>query len=267
MPSTNQRDSREYEFLGIVIVLCVFIGLFRHLRIYTSLTIYLGRKLEHKVIPPFSTDAQLALPRPATTEFAQSRLFTHHLGFDSTLRNPLKLSQTYVAADYATRDTIRLVDHLDSKKKRFITEIDKINEYYFNNEPTVLSSSQVSSPPKHPLHMYFSLHPLLIFYRRETFKVGLIYVGFGQEDEKAIFKNEKGSALYNEFAHGMADVLNLKGHAGYGGSLEKHTSVGSTLLYYARPILEVAFHETVRMPTTQKKVSFLLLECFRCSTI
>lgn len=40
---------------------------------------------------------------------------------------------------------------------------------------------------------------ICLCYRRETIKLAIVYVGPGQEDEQSIFRNERGSAEYEEF--------------------------------------------------------------------
>jgi hypothetical protein len=123
--------------------------------------------------------------------------------------------------NFENREQLRYADHVEIKGKRFIKELDKIND-------------------------------------REIIKVGLIYVGFGQEDEGDLFKNQMNDASpqYIEFARGMAEVVKIDGHQGYGGQLERH-KVGEDFLYYATPMLELAFHETVRMPNSEKEEALI----------
>jgi len=90
---------------------------------------------------------------------------------------------------------------------------------------------------------------------RSTIKVGLIYVKYGQHDERDIFSNEMKdtSPLYREFVKGLGAISSLESHKGYSGLLERTGRVGKDLPYYGSTTLEVAFHEVVRMPTKKKR--------------
>jgi hypothetical protein len=89
-------------------------------------------------------------------------------------------------------------------------------------------------------------------YGREVTKVGLVYVAFGQEDERAMFRNEQGSPLYSEFVEGMTNVVSIDKHRGYIGGLDRTGTVGTTLPYFHTATNELSFHEVVRMPTVHK---------------
>ncbi|KAI1298893.1 Ral GTPase-activating protein subunit alpha-2 [Mortierella claussenii] len=84
---------------------------------------------------------------------------------------------------------------------------------------------------------------------RETFKIAILYVAAGQEGEKAILHNSKGSAAYSRFVGDLGWEVDLADHAGYMGGLEHNGSNGATAMYYCSSTLEVIFHEVVRMPT------------------
>jgi hypothetical protein len=77
-------------------------------------------------------------------------------------------------------------------------------------------------------------------------------VAYGQEDERAMFRNEQGSPLYTEFVEGMTTIVSIDKHRGYIGGLDRTGTVGTTLPYFHTATNEVAVHEVVRMPTVHK---------------
>jgi hypothetical protein len=85
---------------------------------------------------------------------------------------------------------------------------------------------------------------------REQAKVGLIYVAQGQDDQKQILRNERGSTLYHEFASGLGWVVDLERHRGYLGGLDRRGTTGRTSIYHASALHELMFHEIVAMPTS-----------------
>jgi hypothetical protein len=89
-------------------------------------------------------------------------------------------------------------------------------------------------------------------YGREVTKVGLVYVAPGQEDERSLFRNESGSAMYAEFVEGMASIVNIAEHRAYLGGLDRSGTCGATLPYFHNSTAELVFHEVVRMPTVHK---------------
>jgi len=92
---------------------------------------------------------------------------------------------------------------------------------------------------------------------REIFKLGLIYVSSGQEEQNEIFKNDSGSEIYKEFVNALGWTINLATHKGYLGGLDSLGSNGKEAPYFAGPTMEVAFHEIVRMPTIKEDVQQL----------
>lgn len=79
-----------------------------------------------------------------------------------------------------------------------------------------------------------SLRELDNLYGREMFKIGVIYVAQGQEDQRDILKNETGSSLYTEFVKGLGWVVDLKTHRGFSGGLDqKNLSTGKIAPYYS----------------------------------
>ncbi|CAI2173211.1 18255_t:CDS:10, partial [Funneliformis geosporum] len=84
---------------------------------------------------------------------------------------------------------------------------------------------------------------------RECIKVGLLYVGTGQEDEQSILQNTSGSKEYEEFVISLGWEIDLANHSGYLGGLEKNSTNGTSSIYYCTSTLEIIFHDVTRMPT------------------
>lgn len=106
-------------------------------------------------------------------------------------------------------------------------------------------------------------------------KVGLIYVAEGQDEQLEIFKNtqNKVSGGYKEFSASLGWPVrqkhqfsyfksfiiqpftvflqvDLKTHKGYTGGLHDDKD-GQFSLYWVSPMIELMYHEVVRMPTVQ----------------
>ncbi|CAH1262676.1 RALGAPA1 [Branchiostoma lanceolatum] len=85
---------------------------------------------------------------------------------------------------------------------------------------------------------------------RETHKIAVIYVAEGQEDKHSILSNPGGSQAYEDFVAGLAWEVDLTGHRGFMGGLQRNRSTGDTAPYFATSTMEVIFHVATRMPTT-----------------
>lgn len=83
---------------------------------------------------------------------------------------------------------------------------------------------------------------------RETHKVAIIYVGPGQEDKNSILSNQGGSIAYEQFLASLAWEVELDGHTGFMGGLQRQGSNGLTAPYVATSFLEAIFHVATRMP-------------------
>ncbi|KAF5297114.1 hypothetical protein FQA39_LY02694 [Lamprigera yunnana] len=83
---------------------------------------------------------------------------------------------------------------------------------------------------------------------RETHKVAVIYVAPGQEDKNSILSNQGGSVEYEQFLAALAWEVELEGHTGFLGGLQRQGSNGLTAPYVATSFLEVIFHVATRMP-------------------
>lgn len=84
--------------------------------------------------------------------------------------------------------------------------------------------------------------------RREVMKVAIIYVAKGQEDEVSILKNEKGSTEYELFVKSLGWEIDIGGHQGYLGGLEKNLATGKNAIYYCTSTLEMIFHDIIKIP-------------------
>lgn len=68
---------------------------------------------------------------------------------------------------------------------------------------------------------------------REPIKIGIIYVGPGQQDEKEILANSGGSLRFQIFVQSLGTVIDLGKHIGNLGGLDPGGSVGLTTISYA----------------------------------
>lgn len=93
-------------------------------------------------------------------------------------------------------------------------------------------------------------------------KIGLIYVGHGQEDESSILQNNQGSSQYNAFVNSLGWEIDIATHTGYLGGLERNLTNGTRATYYCSSTVEMIFHDVTKMPTDKtdhkqlKKVTF-----------
>ncbi|CAG9861658.1 unnamed protein product [Phyllotreta striolata] len=83
---------------------------------------------------------------------------------------------------------------------------------------------------------------------RETHKFAVIYVAPGQEDKNSVLSNRGGSVAYEEFLAALAWEIELEGHTGFLGGLQRQGSTGLTAPYVATSFLEAIFHVATRMP-------------------
>lgn len=80
-------------------------------------------------------------------------------------------------------------------------------------------------------------------------KIGLIYVGHGQEDEQSILQNNRGSERYNAFVNSLGWEIDIATHTGYLGGLERNLTNGTRAAYYCSSTIEMIFHDVTKMPT------------------
>jgi hypothetical protein len=90
---------------------------------------------------------------------------------------------------------------------------------------------------------------------REGIKLGLIYVGHGQENQKSLFENTRGSPLFREFCAGLGWQVDLRTHRGYFGGLEKGSN--EAYPYFSNSNVEVIYHEITSLPKPTDDVQFV----------
>eukprot|EP00698_Gefionella_okellyi_P016069 TRINITY_DN4573_c0_g1_i1.p1 TRINITY_DN4573_c0_g1~~TRINITY_DN4573_c0_g1_i1.p1 ORF type:complete len:1547 (+),score=326.92 TRINITY_DN4573_c0_g1_i1:63-4703(+) len=83
---------------------------------------------------------------------------------------------------------------------------------------------------------------------RELIKIGVIYVAPGQETQRTIMHNDRGSDLYEQFVDSLGQSVELSTHRGFLGGLDPSGSAGTHAPYYATAFHEVIFHVISRMP-------------------
>ncbi|CAH0398123.1 unnamed protein product [Chilo suppressalis] len=89
----------------------------------------------------------------------------------------------------------------------------------------------------------------------ETYKVGVLYVGPGQQDnEVLILKNEYGSVRYSEFLSALGSLVPLDGeeHPHLFLNLEKGGKDGAYTYVWHDDVMQVLFHVATAMPSSAK---------------
>lgn len=83
-------------------------------------------------------------------------------------------------------------------------------------------------------------------------KIGVVYTGPGQTEEKGILSNRMGSPAYTEFVDGLGDLITLKGTDRNTGGLDRENNLDGEFAYvWSDRITEIVFHVTTMMPTLQ----------------
>lgn len=83
-------------------------------------------------------------------------------------------------------------------------------------------------------------------------KIGLVYVGVGQTEERGILSNRMGSPAYTEFVDGLGDLITLKGTDRNTGGLDRENNLDGEFAYvWSDRITEIVFHVTTMMPTLE----------------
>ena len=81
-------------------------------------------------------------------------------------------------------------------------------------------------------------------------KIGVIYIGEGQEKEEEILANVSGSVDYIEFLNGLGSLTKLKGATFNTQGLDKeYGSDGDYTFCWRDRVSEIVFHVTTQMPT------------------
>jgi hypothetical protein len=84
---------------------------------------------------------------------------------------------------------------------------------------------------------------------REIVKLGVIYVGLGQQEQKEILANSTASPEFIEFIQSLGSVVDVKTHEGYLGGIDREGSVGRQTISYADWEHDVVYHVVPLMPT------------------
>jgi hypothetical protein len=84
---------------------------------------------------------------------------------------------------------------------------------------------------------------------RELIKIGLVYVGEGQEDQSSILGNDNGSREYHQFLRGLGWTVDLQAHQGFRGGLHLDGTAGTAAPYYSNDRFELIYHVVSWMPT------------------
>lgn len=85
---------------------------------------------------------------------------------------------------------------------------------------------------------------------RECYRVGVIFVEKGQDSERELFMNERGSQAYDDFLGSIGWEVDLATHAGFMGKLDPHLTTGQTSLYFCDSFVELMYHVITAMPTS-----------------
>jgi hypothetical protein len=81
-------------------------------------------------------------------------------------------------------------------------------------------------------------------------KVGVIYIGEGQTDEREILHNVMGSADYTAFLGDLGTLVRLKGAKFNTGGLDtEYDSDGEFTIAWRDRVMEICYHITTMMPT------------------
>ena len=86
---------------------------------------------------------------------------------------------------------------------------------------------------------------------RHHYKVGVIYIGPGQEKQNDILDNVSGSKDFNNFVESLGWGVDTKTHKGYGGFMSENQS--KKLTYFADSTMEVVFHISTRILTSSQR--------------
>ena len=87
----------------------------------------------------------------------------------------------------------------------------------------------------------------------DGYKVGVIYIGEGQTNEREIFMNDVGSPAYTSFIDDLGSLCRLKNAKFNTGGLDTRENMDGEFTYCWRDrCIELVFHITTMMPTDRK---------------
>lgn len=83
-------------------------------------------------------------------------------------------------------------------------------------------------------------------------KIGVVYAGAGQTEERSILSNRMGSPAYTDFVDGLGDLITLKGTDRNTGGLDRENDLDGQFAYvWSDRITEIVFHVITMMPTLE----------------
>jgi hypothetical protein len=86
----------------------------------------------------------------------------------------------------------------------------------------------------------------------DNYKVGVIYIGEGQTNEREIFMNDIGSPAYTSFIRDLGTLCRLKGAKFNTGGLDTRDDIDGEFTYCWRDrCMELVFHIPTMMPTNR----------------
>ncbi|KAG5874291.1 hypothetical protein JTB14_005721 [Gonioctena quinquepunctata] len=206
-----------------------------------------NRKLNEPAFPPMSVDLEnetiASVISQRNVEVEESRLSQH---IDSMLGQPVE----------------RPSSRADKPNSSFVTTTNQqvpdspVDQNAFQQCRLLFSQLGLAGwERRQQLHLLSKTERLLRELRnldnqscRETHKFAVIYVAPGQEDKNSILSNEGGSVAYEQFLAALAWEIELEGHTGFVGGLQRQGSNGLTAPYIATSFLEAIFHVSTRMP-------------------
>ncbi|KAI3483986.1 hypothetical protein L1887_53000 [Cichorium endivia] len=85
-------------------------------------------------------------------------------------------------------------------------------------------------------------------------KIGVLYVGPGQEDEVAILSNRHGSRAYTRFLQGLGHLVSLRGQEDvYTGGLDRNNDEhGKHAYVWTDEICQIVYHTATLMPNDER---------------
>jgi hypothetical protein len=85
---------------------------------------------------------------------------------------------------------------------------------------------------------------------RECHKVGVVFAGRGQDSERALLMNTRGSSAYEAFLSTIGWEVDLASHRGFMGKLDPLLTTGTHSVYFADRMVEMMYHVVSMMPTS-----------------
>ncbi|KAI9269839.1 hypothetical protein BY458DRAFT_533694 [Sporodiniella umbellata] len=119
-----------------------------------------------------------------------------------------------------------------------------------NNYPDLLRGVEVSPPLPNDESTLRTLNtfdriPVVDFH-----KIGVLYVGKGQQHEVEILANTYGSPDYVRFLNALGTIERLRGRTGNSGGLDREQDIDGRFAYYWKDdVTEAVFHIATLMPT------------------